>query len=64
MPDPGDAGEAVQLPQGKIDVTTGGSANYQTLGTPGGSAAMVSNGGGTSSMIGSGGHSGAVNSLP
>ena len=59
--DPGRAGQVVQLPQGGIGVTTGGTANYQTMGTPGGSAIMVPSGGGTSSVIGSGGGSGTVN---
>jgi hypothetical protein len=63
-PSPGRAGQAVQLPGGGVGVTTGGTANYQTLGTPGGgSAVMVPNGGGTASVIGSG-RSGTVASHP
>jgi hypothetical protein len=60
-PDPGRAGEVVQLPQGGTGVTTGGAANYQTLATPNGSAIMVPNGSGTSAVIGSGGRTGTVN---
>jgi hypothetical protein len=59
-PDPGRAGQTVQLPQGGFGVTTGGTANYQTMATPSGSAVVVPNGGGTSSVIGSGGGSGTV----
>jgi len=61
-PDPGRSGQIVQLPQGGMGVTTGGTANYQTLGTPGGSAVMVPNGGGSADVIGSGGGSGIVHS--
>jgi hypothetical protein len=43
-----------------MGVTTGGTAHYQTLGTPGGSAVMVPNGGGTSNVIGSGSRSGSI----
>jgi len=60
-PNPGRVGQVVQLPRGGLGVTTGGTASYQTLGTPGGSATMVPNGGGSSSVIGSGGLSGTVN---
>jgi hypothetical protein len=60
-PDSGRAGMVVQLPQGGTGVTTGGTANYQTLATPNGSAIMVPNGSGTSAVIGSGGRSGTVN---
>ncbi len=59
-PDPGRAGQIYQLPQGGFGVTTGGTANYQTLGTPGGSAVAVPNGGGTSTVIGSGGQVGTA----
>jgi hypothetical protein len=59
-PDPARAGLVVQLPQGGMGVTTGGTAHYQTLGTPGGSAVMVPNGGGTSNVIGSGSRSGSI----
>jgi hypothetical protein len=58
--DPGRAGAVVQLPQGGTGVTTGGTANYQTLATPDGSAIMVPNGGGTATVIGSGGRTGTV----
>jgi hypothetical protein len=60
-PDASRTGQVVQLPQGGVGVTTGGTANYQTLGTPGGSGVMVPNGGGTSDVIGAGGGSGVVN---
>ena len=60
-PDAGRAGTVVQLPQGGTGVTTGGTANYQTLATPNGNAIMVPNGSGTSAVIGSGGRSGTVN---
>jgi hypothetical protein len=60
-PDPGRAGQVVQLPQGGAGVTTGGTANYQTLGMPGGNAVMVPNSGGTSGVMGSGGRIGTVN---
>ncbi len=60
-PDPGRAGVVVQLPQGGSGITTGGTAGYQTLATPNGSATMVPNGGGTSTVIGSGSRSGTVN---
>jgi hypothetical protein len=63
-PDPGRSGQVVQLPQGGVGVTSGGTAGYQTLGTPGGSGVVVPNGGGTSSVIGSGGRSGTVNARP
>jgi opacity protein-like surface antigen len=59
-PDPGRSGAVVQLPQGGTGVTTGGTANYQTLGTPNGTTTMVPNGGGTSTVIGSGGRGGTV----
>jgi hypothetical protein len=59
-PDPGRVGQVYQLPQG-AGVSTGGTANYQTLGTPGGSVVVVPNGNGTSSVIGPGGKTGAVN---
>jgi opacity protein-like surface antigen len=63
-PDPGRAGRVVQLPGGGQGVTTGGTANYQTLGTPGGgSAVMVPNGAGSASVIGSG-RSGTVATHP
>jgi hypothetical protein len=58
-PDPGRSGAVVQLPQGDVGVTTGGTANYQTLGTPNGSATMVPSGG-TSAMFSSEGRTGAV----
>ena len=63
-PDPGRAGQVVQLPQGGLGVTSGGTAGYQTLATPGGSAVMVPNGNGTATVIGSGGHNGTVNTRP
>jgi hypothetical protein len=63
-PDPGRSGQVVQLPQGGLGVTSGGTTGYQTLGTPGGSGVMVPNGGGTSSVIGSGSRSGTVNTRP
>jgi hypothetical protein len=64
-PAPGRAGQAVQLPGGGQGVTTGGTANYQTLGTPGGgSAVMVPNGAGSSSVIGPGRSSGTVAAHP
>lgn len=59
-PDPGRPGQVYQLPQG-AGVSTGGTANYQTLGTPGGSAVVVPNDGGTSNVIGPGGQTGTVN---
>jgi hypothetical protein len=59
-PDPGRAGQTYQLPQGGIGTSTGGTAKYQTLETPGGSAVAVPNGGGTSNVIGSGGRAGTV----
>jgi hypothetical protein len=63
-PSPGRAGQVVQLPGGGQGVTTGGTANYQTLATPGGgSAVMVPNGAGSASVIGSG-HSGTVGTHP
>ena len=56
---------AVQLPQGGLGVTSGGTAGYQALMTPGGgSAVMVPNGSGTSDVIGSGGRAGTVNTRP
>lgn len=58
-PDPGRVGQIYQLPQG-AGVSTGGTANYQTLGTPGGSAVVVPNDGGTSNVIGPGGQTGTV----
>ncbi len=64
-PPPGRVGQAVQLPGGGVGVTTGGTANYQTLGTPGGgSAVMVPNAGGTASVIGSGHSGGTVATHP
>ena len=60
-PDPGRAGMVVQLPQGGTGVTTGGTANYQTLATPNGGGIMVPNGSGTSAVLGAGGRSGTVN---
>jgi hypothetical protein len=55
-PDPGRSGQTVQLPQGGIGVTTGGTSHYQTLATPGGgSAVAVPNGVGSSNVIGTGG---------
>jgi hypothetical protein len=60
-PDPGRSGQIVQLPQGGIGITTGGTSNYQTLSMPGGgSALMFPNGGGMSTVIGSSGMSGTV----
>lgn len=59
-PDPGRVGQVYQLPQG-AGVSTGGTANYQMLETPGGNAVAVPNGGGTSSVIGPGGQTGTVN---
>jgi hypothetical protein len=58
---PGQAGQTVQLPGGGAGVTTGGTSNYQTVGTPGGgSAVMVPSGGGTSAVMGSGGQTGTT----
>ena len=59
-PNPGRSGQVVQLPGGRTGVTSGGTANYQTLTTPGGSATMVPNGSGGSSVIGAGGLNGSV----
>jgi hypothetical protein len=59
-PASGRAGTVVPLSQGGVGVTTGGTANYQTLGTPNGSGVMVPGGGGTSAVIGSGGRAGSV----
>ncbi len=59
-PDPGRSGQVYQLPQGGLGVTTGGTAHYQTLGTPNGSAVAVPGGNNASSIIGSGGHSGTA----
>ena len=59
-PDPGRVGQTVPLPQGGFGVTTGGTAGYQTLGTPNGSALVVPNGNNTSSVIGPGGRVGIV----
>jgi hypothetical protein len=53
----GRAGEVVQLPQGGLGVTTGGSSFYQTYGAPGGGGVVVPNGN-YSSVIGSGGRTG------
>ncbi len=62
---PGRPGQAVQLPGGGQGVTTGGTANYQTLVTPGGgSAVMVPNGAGSSSVIGPGHSAGTVATHP
>ncbi|HEY0184784.1 MAG TPA: hypothetical protein VGC09_18440 [Rhodopila sp.] len=57
-PDPGRAGQLFELPQGGVGVTTGGTAQYQTFGTPGGGGVAVPNGNGTASVIGSGGRAG------
>jgi hypothetical protein len=63
--DPGRAGRTVQLPGGGQGVTTGGTAHYQTLGTPGGgSAVTVPNGASGASVVGSGRSSGAVSTHP
>jgi hypothetical protein len=59
-PDPGRSGTSVPLSQGGTGVTTGGTAHYQTLGTPGGSGVMVPGGGGTSTVVSSGGRAGSV----
>jgi len=59
-PDPGRAGQIVQLPQGGTGVTTGGTSHYQTFGTPGGSGVVVPNGNNTSSVIGAGGRAGTT----
>jgi hypothetical protein len=40
-PDAGRSGQVVQLPQGGIGVTTGGTSRYQTLATPGGGSAVA-----------------------
>ena|ERR1700677_838907 len=54
-PDSGRPGQTVQLPQGGVGVTTGGTSHYQTLATPGGgSAVAVPNGVGSSNVIGTG----------
>ncbi len=58
-PDPGRAGQIVQLPQGGTGVTTGGTSHYQTYGTPGGSGVAVPNGN-TSSVTGAGGRAGTT----
>jgi hypothetical protein len=64
-PNPGRAGQVVQLPGGGQGVTTGGNAHYQTLTTPGGgSATMVPNAGGGSSVIGTGGRIGTTTTHP
>jgi opacity protein-like surface antigen len=61
----GRAGQAVPLPGGGQGVTTGGTAHYQTLGTPGGgSAVMVPNGAGSASVIGQGHGAGTVATHP
>jgi hypothetical protein len=60
-PDPGRAGQIFQLPSGGFGVTTGGTANYQTFGTPGGSGVAVPNGNNTYDVMGSGGHAGSAN---
>jgi hypothetical protein len=62
-PDPGRSGTVVPLSQGGTGVTTGGTAHYQTLGTPGGSAVVVPGAGGTSAVAGSGGQAGSVTRL-
>ena len=59
-PAPSRSGTVVPLSQGGTGVTTGGTADYQTLGTPNGSGVMVPGGGGTSAVIGSGGRAGSV----
>ena len=62
---PGRAGQAVQLQGGGQGVTTGGTANYQTLGTPGGgSAVMLPNGAGSASVIAPGHSAGTVTTHP
>jgi hypothetical protein len=64
-PPAGRAGQPVQLSGGGQGVTTGGTANYQTLGTPGGgSAVMVPNGGGSASVIAPGHSAGTVATHP
>jgi hypothetical protein len=63
-PDPGRTGQVVTLPQGGQGVTTGGTAHYQTLVTPGGSATAIPNSAGGSTVIGSGGHGGIGASHP
>jgi hypothetical protein len=64
-PPAGRAGQPVQLQGGGQGVTTGGTANYQTLGTPGGgSAVMVPNGAGSASVIAPGHSAGTVATHP
>jgi hypothetical protein len=63
-PASGRSGQVVQLPQGGVGVTSGGTTGYQTMGTPGGSGVMVPSGGSASTLIGSGGHSGTVTTHP
>jgi hypothetical protein len=55
----GGAGRIVQLPQGGMGVTTGGTPYYQTYGTPGGGGVAVPNGN-FSTVIGSGGRIGTA----
>jgi hypothetical protein len=56
-----EAGRFVQLPGGGLGVTSGGTANYQTLLMPGGgTGVIVPNGGGVSTVIGSGGRVGVI----
>ena len=55
----GHAGRMVQLPQGGMGVTTGGTPYYQTYSMPGGSGVAVPNGN-FSTVMGSGGRAGVV----
>jgi hypothetical protein len=55
------AGEVYHLPGGGTGISTGGTAQYQTLAMPGGSAVAFPNGNGTSDVIGPGSGSGLIN---
>jgi hypothetical protein len=59
-PDPGRVGQVYQLPQGGFGVSTGGTAQYQTLGTPGGSAISVPGENGRSNVFVTGGRVGTA----
>ena len=64
-PAAGRSGQPVQLQGGGQGVTTGGTANYQTLGTPGGgTAVMVPNSAGSASVIAPGHGAGTVATHP
>ncbi len=59
----GRVGRMVELPQGGLGVTTGGTSYYQTYGTPGGSGVAVPTDNNFSTVIGSGGRSG-ISAMP